>query len=58
MQEYRAYVLDSDGYVKGHIQFFACDDRAAVAYARQSLDGHDTDVLLTRVVAKLVPTAH
>jgi len=63
MQEYRAYILDADGQVNNRIEFRAPDDQTAAAHARQYLDRHDAghhdaEVWLTRIVARLIPTAH
>jgi hypothetical protein len=50
--------MDVEGYLDDHIEFRAPDDQAAVAHARQYLDRHDAEVWLTRIVARLMPTAH
>ena len=58
MQEYRAYILDAEGQVNDRIEFRAPDDQTAAADARQYLDRQEAEVWLTRIVAKLMPTAH
>jgi hypothetical protein len=59
MQEYRAYLLDAEGHVKDRVEFLAGDDQAALAQARQHIkDDHNEVWVLTRVIGRLLPTAH
>jgi hypothetical protein len=44
MQEYRAYVIGSDGHVKLRIDLFCADDDAATERAKALVDGHDVEL--------------
>ena len=58
MQEYRAYLVNSEGHLNDHIEFRAPDDQTALTHVRQYLNGQDAEVWLTRIVTRLMPTAH
>ena len=54
MVAYRAYALDPHGHITKRFEFEAADDVAALAHARQWVDGCDVEVWqLARVVATL-----
>ena len=44
MQEYRAYVIGSDGHVKLRIDLFCADDDAATELVKALVDGHDVQL--------------
>jgi hypothetical protein len=44
MQEYRAYLVGSDGNIIHRIDFVCRDDEAAKERAKQLVDGHDVEL--------------
>ena len=44
MQEYRAYVVGSDGHVKLRVDLICADDDAAKERAKALVDGHDIEL--------------
>jgi hypothetical protein len=44
MPDYRVYVLDTDGHIARSILLVCPDDRAAIASAKQLIDGHDIEL--------------
>ena len=54
MEEYRAYIIGSDGHFK-KVQVLECpDDAAAVKEAKKLLDGHDIELWLRdRMIIRL-----
>ena len=44
MPDYRAHLIGSDGHFYKLIVLDAPDDAAAIAAARQSVDGHDVEL--------------
>ena len=44
MQEYRAYVVGSDGHIKLCIDLICADDDAAKERAKALVDGHDIEL--------------
>jgi hypothetical protein len=44
MQEYRAFIVGSDGHVQGRIDLECTDDEAAKEQAKQLVDGHDVEL--------------
>jgi hypothetical protein len=44
MPDYRAYLIGSDGHFYRSIALDAQDDAAAIAAAKQLVDGHDVEV--------------
>jgi hypothetical protein len=45
MPEYRLYYLDRSGHVDGPPDGFTCEtDEAAIAKAKQLVDGHDVEL--------------
>jgi hypothetical protein len=54
MPDYRAFLFGSDGHVFQAVALDAPDDTAAIAAAKQLVDGHDVELWqLDRKVAKL-----
>jgi hypothetical protein len=44
MAEYRAYVIGEDGRVRSSRGFVCDDDADATVWAKQLVDGHDTEL--------------
>jgi len=44
MQEYRAYILGSDGHIQSRVDLVCADERAAKEQAKQLVDGHDVEL--------------
>jgi len=44
MQDYRAYVIGSDGRITDRFEFWCADDEAAKRQAQQYVDGHDVEL--------------
>ena len=44
MQEFRAYVIGSDGHIKLSIDLICADDDAAKERAKALVDGHDIEL--------------
>lgn len=44
MRDYRAYTIGEDGHISGSNSFHAADDAAAIAHARQFVDGYDVEL--------------
>jgi hypothetical protein len=42
--EYRAYILDRDGGIQSFEPLVCADDLAAIAKAKQQVDGHDIEL--------------
>jgi hypothetical protein len=58
MQEYRVYLLDSDGDIARRIDLVCEDDDAARQHARQLVDGHAVELWAgTRLIEQL-PAQH
>ena len=53
MADYRAYIIGSDGHFNRSVVLFATDDAAAIAAAKQLVDGHDVELWQReRMIAK------
>ena len=53
MADYRAYIIGSDGHFYKSVVFYAPDDAAAIAAAKQFVDGHDVELWQrARMIAK------
>ena len=60
MSEYRAYVLDDNGYIIGRHDFVCDGDQEAVESAKRVIDGHDIEIwerdrLVSRLLHKSPP---
>lgn len=44
MPEYRAYIIGRDGHFKSVVDLESDDDQAAIASAKQLVNGHDVEV--------------
>ena len=44
MQDYRAYIVGTDGRIRQSIEFLAEDDDKAKEHARQLVNGHDIEL--------------
>jgi hypothetical protein len=44
MQEYRAYVVGSDGHIKLRVDLFCANDDAAIERAKALVDGHGVEL--------------
>jgi hypothetical protein len=44
MSDYRAYILDHDGHIHSAKPLVCDDDDAAIAAAKQLVDGHDVEL--------------
>jgi hypothetical protein len=44
VQEYRAYVLGTDGHIQERIDLVCADDDAAKERAKALVDGHDVEL--------------
>jgi hypothetical protein len=44
MQEYRAYIMASDGHVQSRVDLRCEDENTAKELAKQLVDGHDVEL--------------
>ena len=44
MQEYRAYIMEPDGHIKGRVDLLCSDEEAAKERAKQLVDDHDVEL--------------
>ncbi len=44
MQEYRVYIMGSDGHVQERVDLLCNDDGEAIEQAKQLVDGHDVEL--------------
>lgn len=44
MQEYRAYLIGSDGHIRSRVDLMCPDEEAAKKQAKQLVDGHDVEL--------------
>ena len=56
MSDYRAYILDRDGRIQSAKPFACDDDDAAIAAAKQLVDGHDVE--LWQGARKIITLTH
>jgi hypothetical protein len=44
VNEYRIYLIGSDGHIKSRVDLICADDEAAKEHAKQLVDGHDVEL--------------
>ena len=44
MQEYRAYIIGPDGYIRSRVDRICKDESAAQEQAKQLVNGHDVEL--------------
>jgi hypothetical protein len=44
MSDYRAYIIGDDDHIIDRIDLICGDDRSAIEYAKQHVDGHDIEL--------------
>jgi hypothetical protein len=44
MSDYRVYIIGDDDHITTRIELDCSDDKAAIEYAKQYIDGHDIEL--------------